>query len=213
MSEHGFYTVFEGSDAVGKTTQLELLKRKLDENKIDAVFTREPGGNTQLGKEVRDILLDPKLDIISHIAEIALFTADRAESWVQVIEPALKEGKLVVSDRNWYSTLAYQTATDATVAEKVVAVTKALLPERYVKPDQVIFLTLSEQERIRRRDSRQSKAFDDAFEKRNFEFYSKVYEVYDKLPRQMGGVAISADPSPEDVFKNVWQEYETLLAK
>lgn len=211
MSEIGKYTVIEGSDGVGKTTQLELLKRKLDEQGIDAVFTREPGGNTKLGTEVRRLLLSPEIPIKSHVAEIALFTADRAEVWAEIIEPALNAGKLVVSDRNWFSTLAYQTASDPEIEERIVAVTKALLPERYVTPDLAIVLTLSEEERKRRRDKREEGAIADSFEVRDEEYFKKVYDMYEWIPRRMGAVAISADPQPDEVFSVVWKEFETLL--
>ena len=211
MSEKGTYVVVEGSDGVGKTTQLNLLRKKLDELEVDAVFTREPGGDTKLGKEVRRLLLSPDVDIKSHIAEIALFTADRAEVWAEIIDPALQADKLVVSDRNWYSTLAYQTAEDPSVEKQIVAVTTALLPARYVTPDLALVLTLSEEERRRRRDERDGDSFADSFEARNKEYFKKVYDVYERIPRQMGAVAISADPPPEIVFEHIWHQIDTAL--
>jgi len=211
MSERGSYVVVEGSDGSGKSTQLELLRRKLDELEVDTVFTREPGGDHQLGIEVRRILLSPSVNMESNLTEIALFTADRCESWTKVIEPALEANKLVISDRNWFSTLAYQAASDPAVEEKIVAVTSALLPPRYVNPDLALVLTLSEEERNRRREAREKGNIADSFESRDSEFFRNVDKIYNRIPRQLGAKAIQAKGSPDQVFSQVWPHVEALL--
>lgn len=98
---------FEGLDGAGKTTQIELLTRWLDEQRIAYVRTREPGG-TPLGLEIRQLLLNrPDLEIIP-LAEAFLFQADRAQHFERVVLPALAEGKLVITDRCLDASIAYQ---------------------------------------------------------------------------------------------------------
>lgn len=101
----GIFIAIEGGDGAGKDTQIELLRKDLRE--FDAVFTREPGG-TALGLVLRDMLLHESHGSVSLLAEVFLFLADRAQHADEVIVPALKEGKVVVSNRAWISMVAYQ---------------------------------------------------------------------------------------------------------
>jgi dTMP kinase len=98
---------FEGLDGAGKTTQIELLEHWLKSRHISYVRTREPGG-TELGMQVRRLVLSHPDMPISPLAEAFLFQADRAEHCVEVILPALEEGKLVITDRFFDASIAYQ---------------------------------------------------------------------------------------------------------
>ena len=97
----GSYIAFEGWEASGKSTQAELLAERLD-----AVFTREPGG-TELGSRIRDLLLGDG-PVPTPRAEALLFAADRAQHIAEIVEPTLAGGRHVVTDRSYGSTLAYQ---------------------------------------------------------------------------------------------------------
>jgi dTMP kinase len=101
----GFLITVEGPDGAGKTTQIEMLKSHPECE--GWVFTRNPGG-TKLGTEIRHLLLDAHDVKVAPIAELLLYMADRAQHYKEVIEPALKEGKVVVCDRYIDSTVAYQ---------------------------------------------------------------------------------------------------------
>jgi dTMP kinase len=103
----GLFITFEGLDGSGKTTQIELLDNYLKSEGFDVVVTREPGG-TEIGKKIRKILLDKENQRISHKTETFLFLASRAELTSKVITPALEEGKIVICDRFFDSTLVYQ---------------------------------------------------------------------------------------------------------
>jgi dTMP kinase len=100
------FVTFEGIEGAGKSTQVRLLHEALEDTTIPFVFTREPGG-TPLGEKVRELLIDP-LGQMSAQAEALLLSASRAELVDKVIEPALREGRLVVCDRFWDATIAYQ---------------------------------------------------------------------------------------------------------
>jgi dTMP kinase len=103
----GFFITFEGIDGSGKTTQIKLLDKYLKDRGFDVVLTREPGG-TALGDEIREILLNPQNTGMSSRAETLLFEASRAQLVEKVIKPALENGKIVICDRFFDSTIAYQ---------------------------------------------------------------------------------------------------------
>lgn len=102
----GYFITFEGADGCGKTTQIELIKKYLDEKNIENILTREPGGS-DLGVHLRKILLHYE-NPVSNVAETFLYLADRAQHIEYKIKPALKEGKVVLCDRHTDSTIAYQ---------------------------------------------------------------------------------------------------------
>jgi dTMP kinase len=100
--------VFEGGEGSGKSTQLRLLSRDLERHAVPHVCLREPGG-TPLGTEVRRLLLDRASDIVPR-AEALLFMASRAQLVEREIRPALERGEVVLLDRFFLSTYAYQVA-------------------------------------------------------------------------------------------------------
>ncbi len=102
----GKFIVFEGVDHVGKTTQLDRAEEHLKFMKWPVFRYREPGG-TPVGEEIRKILLDKNLDIKPK-AELMLFFAARMQLLETAILPALESGKIVLLDRYYYSTAAYQ---------------------------------------------------------------------------------------------------------
>ncbi len=103
----GKLITFEGIDGCGKTSQLRLLEKYLSERKIEFVSTREPGG-TELGKKIRAALLDGGEGSVEPLAELLLYTADRAQHVRRLVLPALAAGKLVLSDRFYDATTVYQ---------------------------------------------------------------------------------------------------------
>ena len=105
--QRGRFITFEGIDGSGKTTQLRLLGKWLRERGRQTVETVEPGG-TEIGQQVRKILLDPANSDIHPRTELLLYFASRAQNVEQVIRPALAEGSLVLCDRFTDSTLVYQ---------------------------------------------------------------------------------------------------------
>jgi dTMP kinase len=105
----GIFIAFEGGEGIGKSTQSQLLKQWLEQEGESVVLSREPGG-TDLGKEIRHILLSHHTGEISPRAEALLYAADRAHHVFSVIRPALANGQVVISDRYFDSSIAYQGA-------------------------------------------------------------------------------------------------------
>lgn len=102
----GLFITFEGCDGCGKTTQLELLAKYLEEKGYDVITTREPGAKG-LGIKLREILLNYNGEVSSN-CEFFLFLADRAQHIDTLVKPAIKAGKIVLCDRHIDSTVAYQ---------------------------------------------------------------------------------------------------------
>jgi thymidylate kinase len=105
----GLFIVFEGGDAVGKTTQMRMLVPWLRERGVDPVVTRQPGG-TSLGRKLRKLLLGPDHPELVSRAEALIYAADKAQHVEELIRPALTEGQVVVCDRYVDSMIAYQGA-------------------------------------------------------------------------------------------------------
>lgn len=106
-SRRGAFVTFEGVDGVGKTTQCTLLCRSLEQAGFEVVRLREPGG-TAVGERVRSLVLDPRLQNVDPLCELLLYEAARAQLVAEVVRPALARGAVVVSDRFFDSTVAYQ---------------------------------------------------------------------------------------------------------
>ena len=101
------FITFEGTEGSGKTTQINHLANKLSEAGCSFQNTREPGGSN-VGNQIREILLDPVNERLSATSELLLYAASRAQHVREVIVPALKNGKIVISDRFSDATVAYQ---------------------------------------------------------------------------------------------------------
>lgn len=135
----GYLISFEGLDGAGKTTQMDMLGRWLDEQEIAYIRTREPGG-TPLGVEIRRLLFHHPELTIAPLAETFLFQADRAQHFATLVLPALDAGTLVVTDRCFDSSIAYQGAAQG-VGTQLVEHLSLLATQNHV-PDLTFFLDL-----------------------------------------------------------------------
>jgi dTMP kinase len=107
MDLAGKLITFEGLDFTGKSTLLHLLERRLREEAREVLATREPGG-TRVGERVRDLLLTREHDEMLPLSELLLFMVSRAQHAHEVVLPALREGKTVLTSRYRLSSMAYQ---------------------------------------------------------------------------------------------------------
>jgi len=154
----GHFLTFEGMDGCGKTTQLRMLAQRLREQGREVVETVEPGG-TEIGRQIRRILLDPENSAIEARTELLLYFASRAQNVDEVIRPALDAGSVVVCDRFTDSTLVYQGCgrglDAATVLELDRIACQGLRPETTVLIDIDLETSLS---RARKRNERSGQA-------------------------------------------------------
>lgn len=114
----GLFVVFEGGDSVGKTTQVALLGAWLADRGVPHVVTRQPGG-TEVGAELRRLVLDPSFGDVSPRAEALMYAADKAQHVHELVSPALESGQVVVCDRYVDSMVAYQGAGRALGQDEV----------------------------------------------------------------------------------------------
>ena len=119
----GVFISFEGGEGSGKSTQTKLLKEWLEKNGEVVLLTREPGG-TPLGNQLRDILLDNKTGMISPRAEALMYAADRANHVYTKIKPALDRGEVVITDRYFDSSVAYQGAGRVLLPAEVARISR-----------------------------------------------------------------------------------------
>lgn len=135
----GIFIAFEGGEGSGKSTQSKLLKRWLEEEGEEVLLSREPGG-TELGRDLRRILLDHSTGEISPRAEALLYAADRAHHVFSKIRPALDRGEVVITDRYFDSSIAYQGAGRILVPGEVARIsrwaTESLFPTLTILIDQ-----------------------------------------------------------------------------
>lgn len=118
----GLFVALEGGDGAGKSTQVDLLVAALRNRGYEVVQTREPGG-TEMGKQVRHVLLDSENAPVPK-AEALLFAADRAQHTSEVIRPAIERGAIVVSDRYLLSSIAYQGFARGLGSEKIAEISQ-----------------------------------------------------------------------------------------
>lgn len=200
----GRFITLDGSEGVGKSTQIALLRDWLAAHHIPAHFTREPGG-TSLGEALRTLLLDPQTQADAH-TELLLILAARNEHLVREIRPRLARGEWVICDRYNDSTYAYQGAARGIPATAIAAF-EALLPA-HLEPDLRLILGLSPTESTRRMAARGSA--NDRFEQESEPFFDAVREAYRTRAQLDNACFIDASGSPQAVFARIVQALAKL---
>lgn len=203
----GFFLTVEGIDGAGKGTQLIHIEKWLQQHKLDYIALREPGG-TRIGEAIRAILLDKENIKMDDLTELLLFQAARAQLIEEVIRPALAADKVVLCDRFFDSTWAYQAGgrgLDPEMVEAAIA-----LATRGLSPQLTIYLDLEPalaRERLGRRASlEQDEA--DRIEEENLNFSVRVRQAYLDLARREKRIRIIDADRDEN---SVWQEIENVL--
>jgi dTMP kinase len=184
------FVSFEGPEGSGKSTQVERLRRRLEDR--DPVVVREPGG-TPLGERIRELLLGTA-ETMSGDAEMYLFMAARAQLVTTVISPALAQGKVVLADRYHDSTLAYQGGGRGV---------DTVWPGAFPRPDMTFLLALPAEEGLRRQARAKKGA--DRLESESEQFHGRVNEAYERLAAEEPArwVRIDATQSADEVEREV----------
>ena len=188
MSKRGVFICIEGIDASGKTTHARRLVENLRRKGFNAVYTTEPTSG-EIGNFIRTRILQSR-ERVPSIIEALLFAVDRIEHVENVIKPALQEGKIVVSDRYIYSSLAYQGATglDLRWIEEI--------NKFAISPDLAIYIDIPAEvvfERLRREKSVME----------NFQTQRKVREIYLKLVKDGKLILIEGNRPSSEVEEDI----------
>lgn len=207
--EKGIFLTLEGPEGCGKSTQAELIRKSLVSDGYDVCCTAEPG-STELGKRIRDILLEKDEVQIGRLAELLLFEADRAQHVEEVILPALKEKKIVVCDRFNTATFAYQ-GYGLGLGTDIIRVIDDIARGQ-AEPELTLILDVDVATGMKRASSR-GKA--DRMEKREMDFHSRVREGYlemaAKAPEKIK--IIKASRGIDEVHKEVKREVYALIER
>jgi dTMP kinase len=167
----GKLVVFEGTEGAGKTTQIRLLAERLAVAGIECVAVREPGG-TPVGDAIREILLHPEKEITA-ATEALLFMSSRAELIAREIRPSLEQGMVVLVDRFFLSTYAYQIFGRGLPEGDVRAANH--LATAGLVPDITLLLDVPAREGLSRADSRGAR---DRMEKAADDFHQRVADAF-----------------------------------
>ena len=178
------YIALEGGDGSGKSTVVMALAARIETDGREVVMVREPGG-TPLGEVVRGLLLDSER--LDDWAEVFLFAAQRAELAREVIAPALSAGKWVVSDRTYYSSIAYQGRGRGLGEDDVRAINEKGLDG--VVPDHVFVLDVDPETALARQDEA------DRIGKEGVDFQERVRAAYTGLAKSEPGKVVVLDGS------------------
>ena len=200
------FIVVEGSEGVGKSTQIKTIKSFLEEHKIEYIVTREPGG-TSFGESIRSIILDQNNDT-DNLTDSLLFYASRYENYNKIILPALKNGKTVICDRFHYSTLVYQGIVgDDELVKKVHNIFDAIFSESI---DHIIYLYTDPEESLKRISRR---SITDKFESRGLEYLNKLNKAYESIFSNMENVIkLNTSRDKEITKKDLLEKLKTIFA-
>ncbi len=202
MQFHPGFITFEGGDGSGKTTQIQMLHDYLETQNIFHLTTREPGGSSA-AEEVRKILINGAQKKWDSISETLLFYAARRSHLTDTIWPAIKNGKLVISDRYADSTVAYQLYgyQNTNITKEQLDILYQMIAGHF-KPDLTIILDIDPRVALSRVQKRGEK---DRFESKGITFHERLREGFRKIASIDSNrcVLINANQSKEQIHQEV----------
>jgi dTMP kinase len=222
----GWFITFEGGEGSGKSTQAKLLADRLRAAGHAVTTTREPGGSP-FAERLRTLILDPKLEKHSALAEALLFASARADHLEQVIRPALAAGGFVVCDRFSDSTRIYQGYAGHVEPRLLEAL--ELIVVQHTKPDLTIVVDIPAEIGLARaalrltapaalapseKTPKQPRSLlADRFESRDLDFHKKLREGFLEIARlePQRCVVVDGQKSPDDVAREVWAAVKSRL--
>jgi dTMP kinase len=192
------FITFEGIDGSGKSTQIEKLRERLEKNGAVVDVYRDPGGPI-VSEQIRELLLNPEFKI-DPITELLLFSASRSQLMAEKVLPGLKEGKVIILDRFFDSTTAYQGYGRESVSLQEIQKINAIASHKR-KPDLTIYMKLSltdAKKRMAKTKDRMEQSGDD--------FFEKVIAGYNKLAAEEERFFTADATEPMDkVHEQIWR--------
>ncbi len=204
-SYKGILISFEGGDGSGKSTHAELFKNYLDSKGLPFFTTREPGG-TDFSEAVRALTKDTRFSEKSEISELLLFESARADIVKKRIIPALEQGDVVVMDRFFDSTTAYQSFGRG-IPRDVVDSANAIATYG-IKPDITFYMRIEPQAAFERRGGIDPS---DAMEIAGMAFHNRVMQGFDQLAKENPDrfVTIDTTKSVDEVFQKIVSTFDS----
>jgi dTMP kinase len=203
----GRFITIEGTEGVGKTTNIAFIKQWLDDNKISFVSTREPGG-TPLAEEIRQLLLSNREEQVCSKAELLMMFAGRAQHIDKVIEPELENGHWVLCDRFTDATYAYQGA-GREMGDELIASLETMV-QGGMRPDLTLLLDVPVELGLERASKRSQP---DRFELEKTDFFNRVRQAYLTMAKNnpQRYKIIDAAQALEDVQQQIFNTLNNFL--
>ncbi len=196
--KRGRLIALEGPDGSGKSTQIELLEKHLNQLGYEVVRTREPGG-TEISEKIREIILDNDNSNMSHMCEALLYAASRAQLVNEVIKPALNDGKMVICDRFVYSSMVYQGTGRGLGMERIKSINEAALDG--LEADLTFMIIIPYEEGLKRKKMQRTL---DRLENGGNEFHKKVFEGYLNICKKYDKIeVIDGNRNADEVHKDI----------
>ena len=204
---NGYFISFEGVDGSGKSTQISKLKEYLEAGGYEVVLSREPGG-TDIGEQIRSVILDPKNEGMTAVTEALLYAASRAQHVHDVIAPAVESGRIVICDRFVDSSIAYQQY--GRDLGECVRIINGYAIDGWM-PDLTFLLKVEPDVGGTRIGSREK----DRIEMEDRSFHEAVYRGYESLEEEFPEriVGIDATRSVGEIFAEIKGHMDRLLKK
>jgi len=199
----GRFVSFEGIEGCGKTTQITLLSEYLKKHSIAHTITREPGG-TAVGEGIRKILLNSETIRLTAASELLLFYASRSQNIQEKIKPALERNEIVICDRYYHASMAYQGYGRGIPLDFIRKLTD-LVCDPY-RPDLTFLLDIEPEVGLARARARNHRRIENEgrFEAEDLEFYNRVREGYLELASEDERIQLLyADRPIETVHRHV----------
>ena len=208
-SRNGVFISFEGGEGVGKSTQIDLLKKDLINNQFNVVSTREPGG-TKEAEELRKFLVTGDKKAWDPYSEALIFNAIRREHINKIILPAIENGTVVLCDRFIDSTIVYQGLVGEVKEKDLLELHKKYCYNLY--PDITFFLNLSPQKGLKRALKRQNTT-ENRFENLGLTYHQKIFNGFDTLQKKNPNriIRINADNTKEFILNEINSYIKTIL--
>jgi len=206
----GRFVVFDGPDGCGKSTQFRRFADWAHAQGVVVTEVREPGG-TEIGEQIRAILLDPRHRAMTVKTEMLLYMASRAQLLEQRIRPALERGELVLADRFVSSTLAYQGTAGGVTVDDIMRVARIAVGDLW--PDEIVIFDVDVETAWRRMAAGRANAAPDRMELKSDEFHERVRQGYLQQCREDPAryVAIDARQNPETVFARLIEAFVSRM--
>jgi dTMP kinase len=203
-AKRGRFLSFEGIEGCGKTTQIALLSEYLSNRTIPFTVTREPGG-TAVGEAIRKILLNSETIHLTAASELLLFYASRSQNIAEKILPSLDRGEVVICDRFYHASMAYQGYGRGIPMDFINKLTDLVCGDQ--RPELTLLLDIAPEVGLSRARARnKEKASNEGrFEEEDVVFYTKIRQGYLNLAKSdpMHVKVIPADRPIEDVHRDI----------
>lgn len=198
------YIVIEGQDGTGKDTQAALLKEYYESQGKKVITYAESGtaSKDEFIAEIARLNYGSKQDI-DHRTRVMLYLVNRYEQWRKLAEPALKNNDIVITTRNWFSTLVYEGYGGGVSRSLIIKLHKLIMPEPYFHPDKIFLLTINEKEQQKRLGTQTDKKWDrkkEVWKSKGESFQQIINKAYLKIAKEYDVTTIDASGTIEEIF-------------